>query len=99
MKKLASFTLVFALLLSTMIINAQEKKNQTPTDTTLTLSLPALEKKIAELKVEYEKQIKARDDAKVFLQTTENNIVSLTAMINTIETLKRDMQFQIKKEK
>jgi hypothetical protein len=73
---------------------AQEKVVGAVKDTTVTLSISAIDKQIVELKAELEKQIKARDEARAFLETTERNIVSITATLNTIDVLKNGLMYR-----
>ena len=93
MKRVISVIIVGILLVG--ISNAQDKK--VVKDTTLSLSIPALEKQVTDLQTALQTQIKNRDDAKTFLENTEKNILSLQASINTVQAILSDKSFRIDK--
>ncbi|MBE3141491.1 MAG: hypothetical protein IMZ53_13025 [Thermoplasmata archaeon] len=80
--------LLTVLFLAVGISLAQEKKKETPKDTLLTLSLPVLDKQLADLEAELQKQQKGEQDAITFLEQTRKNIVQLQTTISTINYIK-----------
>jgi hypothetical protein len=92
--------LLLALVLCSSIVFAQDKDvKKDKVDTTLTLSIPVLEKQQADLQSALQNTIKNRDDAKAFVEKSEKDIVALQASINTINAVLKDPSFKVTKKK
>lgn len=92
--KRVMFVIIIGILL-VGISNAQDKK--VVKDTTLSLSIPALEKQVSDLQTALQNQTKSLEEAKTFVENTQKNIISLQASINAIQAVLNDKTFRINK--
>jgi septal ring factor EnvC (AmiA/AmiB activator) len=90
MKRVMVVLFAFALF-TCCAVDAQPKK-----DTTVTLSLPALDGKIKQFNEQLAQSQKNLDDAQKFVEQTKQNILQIQAILSTLETVKKDTALQIK---
>jgi hypothetical protein len=96
---LALLVAVIVFVLLTIAVEVLKSEEKPKVDTLLTLSIPAVDKRINEYKSAINYAIQIRGEAQKTIEQTNENIKTLQTAITVLESMKVDSVMKVQKKK